>query len=173
MRYILFLLFFNSVLSQQKLLNNEVIWNFEFEQKAYKSIYHYKAKNYYSTIEIDRDQKKSKIVLRAYETGEIVDVILDSSSSASIPFFSDYFFSSNEKKIILETNSYPLYRRSKLAEYYIYDIERDEISYVFNGLIQEPFFSPDGEKVAFVYNRNLYVKFLKMNVIKQVTFSGN
>ena len=173
MRYILFLLFFNSVFSQQNLLDNEVIWNFEFEQKTYKSIYHYKTKNYYSTIEINRDQKKSKIVLRAYETGEIVDVILDSSTSAKIPFFTDYFFSSNEKKIILETNSYPLYRRSKLAEYYIYDIALDEINYVFNGLIQEPFFSPDGEKVAFVYNRNLYIKFLKTNVIKQVTVSGN
>ena len=173
MRYILFLLFFNSVFSQQNLLINEDIWNFEFEQKTYKSIYHFKTKNYYSTIEIDRKQKKSKIVLRAYETGEIVDVILDSSSSAKIPFFTDYFFSSNEKKIILETNSYPLYRRSKLAEYYTYDVISDEINYVFNGLIQEPFFSPDGEKVAFVYNRNLYVKFLKKNVIKQVTDSGS
>ena len=173
MRYILFLLFFNSVFSQQNLLINEDIWNFEFEQKTYKSIYHFKTKNYYSTIEIDRNQKKSKIVLRAYETGEVVDVILDSSSSAKIPFFTDYFFSSNEKKIILETNSYPLYRRSKLAEYYTYDVISDEINYVFNGLIQEPFFSPDGEKVAFVYNRNLYVKFLKKNVIKQVTVSGS
>ncbi len=173
MRYILFLLFFNSVFSQQNLLINEDIWNFEFEQKTYKSIYHFKTKNYYSTIEIDRNQKKSKIVLRAYETGEVVDVILDSSSSAKIPFFTDYFFSSDEKKIILETNSYPLYRRSKLAEYYTYDVISDEINYVFNGLIQEPFFSPDGEKVAFVYNRNLYVKFLKKNVIKQVTVSGS
>ena len=100
MRYILFLLFFNSVFSQQNLLDNEVIWNFEFEQKTYKSIYHYKTKNYYSTIEIDRDQKKSKIVLRAYETGEILEVILDSSSSAKIPFFTDYFFSSNEISLI-------------------------------------------------------------------------
>ena len=173
MRYILFLLFFNCVFSQQNLLINEDIWNFEFEQKTYKSIYHFKTKNYYSTIEIDRNLKKSKIVLRAYETGEVVDVILDSSSSAKIPFFTDYFFSSNEKKIILETNSYPLYRRSKLAEYYTYDVISDEINYVFNGLIQEPFFSPDGEKVAFVYNRNLYVKFLKKNVIKQVTVSGS
>ena len=157
MRYILFLFFFNSVLSQQKLLNNEVIWNFELEQKTYKSIHHYKTKNYYSTIEIDRDQKKSKIVLRAYETGEIVDVILDSSSSAKIPFFTDYFFSSNEKKIILETNSYPLYRRSKLAEYYIYDIALDEINYVFNGLIQEPFFSLPMVKKLHLFITEIYM----------------
>ena len=173
MRYLLFLLLFNSVFSQQNLLNNEDIWNFEFEQKIYKSIYHFKTKNYYSTIEINQNKKKSKIVLRSYETGEIVDVILDSSSSAKIPFFTNYFFSSNEKKIILETNSYPLYRRSKVAEYYIYDTQNNEISYVFNGLIQEPFFSPDGEKVAFVYNRNIYIKFLEMNVIKQITFTGS
>ena len=173
MRNLIFLLFFNIVFSQQSLLNNKDIWNFEFEQKVLKSIYHFKTKNYYSTIELDRDKKKSKIVLRSYETGEIVDIILDSSSSAKIPFFTNYFFSANEKKIILETNSYPLYRRSKLAEYYIYDIQNDQISYVFNGLIQEPFFSPDGEKLAFIYNRNLYIKFLKDNVIKQITFTGN
>ena len=160
MRYILFLLFFNSVFSQQNILNIEDIWNFEFEQKIFKSVYHFKTKNYYSTIEIDRGKKKSKIVLRSYETGDIVDVILDSSSSAKIPFFTDYFFSKNEKKIILETSSYPLYRRSKL-EYYIYDTQNNDIGYVFNGLIQN-LFSTDGEKVAFIYNRNLYIKFLKI-----------
>ena len=173
MRYLTFLFFLNCVFSQQNLLNNEDIWNYEFEQKIYNSIYHFKTKNYYSTIETNQNQKKSKIVLRSYETGEIVDVILDSSSSAKIPFFTNYFFSKDERKIILETNSYPLYRRSKLAEYYIYNTENDEINYIFNGLIQEPFFSPDGEKVAFIYNRNLYIKFLKKNVIKQITFTGS
>ena len=173
MRYLTFLFFLNCVFSQQNLLNNEDIWNYKFEQKIYKSIYHFKTKNYYSTIETNHNQKKSKIVLRSYETGEIVDVILDSSSSAKIPFFTNYFFSKDERKIILETNSYPLYRRSKLAEYYIYNTENDEISYIFNGLIQEPFFSPDGEKVAFIHNRNLYIKFLKNNVIKQITFTGS
>ena len=173
MRYITFLLIFNSLLAQQKFLNNEDIWNFEFEPKVYESIYHFKTKNHYSTIEINRAKKKSKIVLRSYETGEVIDVILDSSSSAKIPFFTNYFFSSDERKIILETNSYPLYRRSKLAEYYIYDIQNDQINYIFNGLIQEPFISPDAEKVAFVYNRNLYIKFLKTNVVKQITFTGS
>ncbi len=173
MRYLTFLFFLNCVFSQQNLLKVEDIWNYEFEQKIYKSIYHFKTKNYYSTIETNHNQKKSKIALRSYETGEIVDIIVDSSSSAKIPFFTNYFFSKDERKIILETNSYPLYRRSKLAEYYIYDTENDEINYIFNGLIQEPFFSPDGEKVAFVYNRNLYIKLLKNNVVKQITFAGS
>ena len=78
-------------------------------------------------------------MLRSYETGEIVDVILDSSSSAKIPFSQIILFQTMKEKIILETNSYPLYRRSKLAEYYIYDTQNNDISYVFNGLIQEPF----------------------------------
>ena len=91
-------MFLNVALSQQSLLKNEDIWNFELEQQTYKSIYHFKTKNYYSTIEIERDKKKSKIVSRSYETGEIVDVILDSSSSAKIPFFTNYSFSSNERK---------------------------------------------------------------------------
>ena len=173
MRYIIFLLIINGLQAQQNFLNNEDIWNFEFEPKVYESIYHFKTKNHYSTIEINRAQKKSKIVLRSYETREVIDVILDSSSSSKIPFFTNYFFSSDERKILLETNSYPLYRRSKLAEYYIYDTHNDQINYIFNGLIQEPLISPDGEKVAFVYNRNLYVKFLKTNVVKQITFTGS
>ena len=173
MRYIIFLLIINGLQAQQNFLNNEDIWNFEFEPKVYESLYHFKTKNHYSTIEINRAQKKSKIVLRSYETGEVIDVILDSSSSAKIPFFTNYFFSSDERKILLETNSYPLYRRSKLAEYYIYDTHNEQINYIFNGLIQEPLISPDGEKVAFVYNRNLYVKFLKTNVVKQITFTGS
>lgn len=173
MRYIIFLLIINGLQAQQNFLNNEDIWNFEFEPKVYRSIYHFKTKNHYSTIEINRAQKKSKIVLRSYETGEVIDVILDSSSSAKIPFFTNYFFSSDERKILLETNSYSLYRRSKLAEYYIYDTHNDQINYIFNGLIQEPLISPDGEKVAFVYNRNLYVKFLKTNVVKKITFTGS
>ena len=100
LRYLIFLFFLNSIFSQQNFLNNEDIWNFEFEQKIYKSIYHFKSKSYYSTIEINNSEKKSKIVLRSYETGEIVDVILDSSSSAKIPFFTNYSFSNNERNII-------------------------------------------------------------------------
>ena len=92
---------FNIVFSQKTLLDNEDIWNFKFEQKTYNSIYHLKTKNYYSSIEVDRDKKKSKIVLHDYETGEIVDVILDSSTSAKIPFFTNYFFSNDEKEILL------------------------------------------------------------------------
>ena len=98
MRYLIFLFFLNCVFSQQNLLTNEGIWNYEFEQKVYKSIYHFKTKNYYSTIEINNNQKKSKIVLRSYETGEIVDVILDSSSSAKIPFFTNFFFQLMKEK---------------------------------------------------------------------------
>jgi dipeptidyl-peptidase-4 len=44
---------------------------------------------------------------------------------------------------------------------------------IFNKKIQEPSFSPDGEKVAFVFGRNLFIKHLKDDTIIQVTQDGN
>ena len=44
---------------------------------------------------------------------------------------------------------------------------------VFNKKIQEPTFSPDGDKIAFVFNRNLYVKDLNNNSLFQITNDGN
>ena len=39
--------------------------------------------------------------------------------------------------------------------------------------IQEPLLSPDGKKVAYVFQRNIYIKDLINERTKQLTFDGN
>jgi len=44
---------------------------------------------------------------------------------------------------------------------------------LFGESVQEPKFSPDGNKVAFVYNRNIYIKDLNKNTFIRITNDGD
>jgi len=55
----------------------------------------------------------------------------------------------------------------------VYDRQSKTTDFLFGGKVQEALFSPDGKKVAFVYQRNLYVKDLAQNTVKQITEDGS
>ena len=178
MRFNLSLLFYTlftsiSLVGQNKQLTNEAIWNFEFSQETLASIHPLNSESAYTVIEVDYQSRQSKIVMYDYATAKELAVLVDSSVSAKIPFFTDYSFSKDEQKILLETDVERIYRRSKRATYYVYDRNSQEIDFLFGGKVQQPRFSPDGGKVAFVYQRNLYIKDLAKNTIAQVTNDGS
>ncbi len=87
--------------------------------------------------------------------------------------FSGYTFSDDESLLLIESEDESIYRHSSKVNCYIYDRKANVISQVYpHGKIVNPMFSPDGEKVAFVYNNNLYYKNLKNNNITQITTDG-
>lgn len=171
--FLLSLFFVAQINGQQKALTNEAIWDFEFSQKTLASIHPLKSQSAYSVIKIDYEKRQSKVVLYDYATAKELAVLVDPSTSAQIPFFTAYYFSEDEQKILLETAVESIYRRSKRAEYWILDLNTRKVDYLFGGKVQEPRFSPDGSKVAFVYQRNLYIKNLTNNSIEQVTTTGD
>ncbi|MDA9628554.1 S9 family peptidase, partial [Flavobacteriaceae bacterium] len=57
--------------------------------------------------------------------------------------------------------------------YWIYDIKTNSLEKLFDQKVQEPLFSPDGSKVAFVYRRNLFIKNLELDIVKQITYDGD
>ena len=107
-----------------------------------------------------------------YETG-VRKPFLDSASDEDIPFFTGYAFSKDETKILLESEVERIYRRSKEAIYWVYDMNTETASKVFNEKIQEPLFSPDGSKVAYVFQRDLYVKDLETGDVVAITTDGD
>ena len=170
----IFVLFLSlTVFGQKKQLTNEAIWNWEFSQEPLASIHPLHTESAYTVIEVDYRNRQAKIVMYDYATAKEIAVLVDSSSSAKIPFFTDYSFSKDEQKILLETEVERIYRRSKSATYYVYDRQTKTTDFLFGGKVQEARFSPDGKKVAFVYQRNLYVKDLARNTVKQITEDGN
>lgn len=84
-----------------------------------------------------------------------------------------YEFSPNEDKLLLYENKENVYRRSPKANYYIYDIAtKKTIQLSDKGQQMFPLFSPDGKKVAFVRENNLYIKYLETGTEIIVTRDG-
>lgn len=86
---------------------------------------------------------------------------------------SNYQFSPNEDKLLLSENFETIYRHSFKADFYVFDIKDKTIFPVSEiGKIMFPTFSPDGRKIAFVRENNLYIKDLLSNKEYTVTTDG-
>jgi len=88
--------------------------------------------------------------------------------------FDQFEFSENQSKILLRIEAEPVYRHSVLANYYVYDFKTKSTEAVFEaGKQQFVALSPDGGKIAFVYQNNLFVKDLNSNQAIQITHDGS
>ncbi len=84
-----------------------------------------------------------------------------------------YTFSANEKNLLLLTASQSIYRRSYKGEYFVYDLATKSLTKLSpNGKQSYASFSPDGTKVAFVRENNLYYVTLADMKEVQVTTDG-
>lgn len=117
----------------------------------------------------------SKIVKYSYQTGEEVETVFDLSSinDAPIENFSDYEFSQDETEILLTSNTKPIYRHSFTADYYVWNSVTKELTALSDeGSEQLATFSPDGERVAYVRDNNIFIKNLRFGSTSQATFDG-
>lgn len=80
--------------------------------------------------------------------------------------------SANPNLFIIETGSEKIYRRSSKAYTYIYDLSSKKTIQLDTGKVMHPSFSPDGSKVAFVKDNNLYIRDLATNTTKAITTDG-
>ncbi len=123
---------------------------------------------HYTTYE----RQKNAIVKYSYKTGEATDTILK-ITDLKLEDFSDYHFSADESKLLLETNVQSIYRHSYTAENYIYDINTKKLSPLSDKKEQQlATFSPEGSKVAFAYQNNIYIKDLNDGKETQVSIDG-
>ncbi|WP_339895937.1 S9 family peptidase [uncultured Algibacter sp.] len=126
----------------------------------------------YSVLNFDRKTRSTFIDIYDYKTLKKVETLVSSENLEDIPYFTDYTFSKDEQKIILATKEEEIYRRSVLGNYYVYNVKDGSLDLISEEKIQEPTFSPDGKRVAFVEDNNLYVKDLNSGAIIQVTSDG-
>ena len=123
---------------------------------------------------ISKDRKK--IVKYSFKTGQEVATVFDVSTArdCTIKSFDDYIMSPDESRILIQTETKPIYRRSFTAVYYIFNVRNNTMEVLSNGGPQQvPLFSPDGNQIAFVRNNNIYlVKLLFGNSESQVTEDG-
>ena len=115
--------------------------------------------------------ERTRIVKYSYKSGEEVETLFDATEFGQLPHFSAYHFSDNEERILLETGNEQIYRHSYRAEYWVYNRSEKSLKQVSKeGKQQLGTFSPDGSKVAFVRDNNLFITDLEKE--KQVTSDG-
>ena len=124
--------------------------------------------------QISSDHKR--IVKYSFKTGEEVGTLFNVTTArdCDLKSFDDYILSPDEKLILIQTETKPIYRHSFTAVYYIYNVKNNKMEPLSNnGPQQVPLFSPDGNQIAFVRNNNIYlVKLLFGNSESQVTKDG-
>lgn len=118
-----------------------------------------------------------RIVRSSFKTGKEIGVLFDLNkvrSTVKLERIDGYVMSPDEKKILLQTDTKPIYRRTFAATYYIYDVRSNRMEALSEGGPQmSPLFSPDGNVVAFARDNNLFVvKLLYNNAETQVTRDG-
>ncbi|MFN8259080.1 MAG: S9 family peptidase [Bacteroidales bacterium] len=160
------LLFYFPVSGQQKFKEitlEDITRNYTFYARGVSGLRPMKDGIHYSTV----DYQKNLILKHSYQTGQVTDTLLK-LVGLKLVNFSDYELSNDESKVLLETNSKSIYRRSFTADYFIYDLKSSQLIPVSERKDQQlATFSPDGTKVAFVCEDNIYIK--DINSGKEIT----
>jgi dipeptidyl-peptidase-4 len=117
-----------------------------------------------------------QIIKYSYKTGKQVQVLFDADKTrgAKVKSIEGYFFSPTEKLIMVYTNSEKLYRHSFVADYYLYDWDRNKMDALSDstGKLRDPVFSPSGRMVVFGKGQDLRLKKLDYGTETIVTKSG-
>ncbi len=157
--------------SAQDLLNkeltNELIWaSNQFSPDYVYSVRSMNDGEHFSALE------NNKIVKYSYtDFDKVIGTIFD--GNALNLDINGYFFNADETKLLIATNQRAIYRRSFTANYYVVDLKTNKKTELFDkGAQMLADFSPDGSKVAFVFENNIYIKNLVDNKVTQVTNDG-
>lgn len=121
-------------------------------------------------------QDGERVVCCSFKTGKEISVLFDvkNTMGCKIDGFDDYVLSPDGKRMLIQTKTERIYRRSFKADFYIYNIASRRLDRLSDGDKQQiPTWSPDGQQVAFVRGGNIFlVKLLYDNAEIQVTKDG-
>ena len=127
-----------------------------------------------SYAQISEDGKQ--IVKYSFRTGKQVGVLFDANTArgAKVEHVDGYIMSPDGRRILIQTDTKSIYRRSFTATYYIYNVANNKMEPLSDGGPQQtPLWSPDGEQIAFVRDNNIFlVKLLYNYAESQVTKDG-
>ena len=113
----------------------------------------------------------TEIIQYAYETGDSTTTIVSAEDLEGI-LFQTYSFSPDENKILLATETEPIYRHSTQSKYFIYNRKSKTTEALSSDKQRLAQFAPDGTKIAFVRDNNLFIKNLVDSTEIQITTDG-
>lgn len=149
-----------SVASSAQTITLDKIYSGYYRGKGIAGIASLKNGENYAVIE------RGGIAKYSYKTTQKEGNIVDGN-------FESYQFSDDESKILLQKESEQIYRHSFLGKFDVKDLKTGKTISLNNGnFVQEPRFSPDASKVAFIADNNLFWQDLTSGKITQITTDG-
>lgn len=167
----LFLLITLSATAQQKITLEE-IWGGAFRTQGMDELQSMKNTNQYTVLNFDRTSRSMQIDLYDFATLKKVNTFIDTKNFPELPSIDSYTFDKSENLILIACNSDQIFRHSFVADYYLFDIKSKKLSKLLDFKIQEPVFSPDGKKIAFAKENNLFIYTIDNQNVVQITNDG-
>jgi dipeptidyl-peptidase-4 len=167
-----FLFLCNLTLQAQKEITLADIWkNGTFAQRSIQNL------NWAADGQSYLELKAGKIIKTNIQDPTKSEVLFDEkgtkTASGETIRVQKFSLSNDEQKILIGTASEPIYRRSSTETNYVFDRATHSLSLLAAGGKQmHASFSPDGKKVSFVRENNLYWVDLTTGIEKAVTTSG-
>lgn len=164
----------SAVSAQKKQLDNQTIWaSRTFVGESIGDIRSMNDGIHYTKL--DRVEKQLELNQYQYKDGSRVKTLIPAGVLPDDKRISGYQFSSNEQKVLLETDVEPVYRHSYLANFYVYDLNTKRIEPLTDfskGKQRLATFSPDGDRVAFIRDNNLFIQDFESKKEIQITTDG-
>ena len=172
---ILFAIFSEAIIAQDTLkeINLKEIWTeYKFMSRSVRGINSLKNGTDYTVI------KKGSLIVYDYKSGDSITTLITPDNL--IPEGSDqpirlrsFSMSNDETKFLIPTSTESIYRHSTKSDYYVFDINSKKLTRLSeNGKQSLADFSPDGTKVAFVRDNDIYIVDLNTGNEKQITTDG-
>jgi dipeptidyl-peptidase-4 len=161
-----------AVFGQQK-ITVENIYGGAFRAKGMDELQSLKNTNQYTVLNVDQASRSMQIDLYDFATLKKVSNLIDTKNHKELSVgIKSYTFDAAEKKILIACNSKQIFRHSFTADYFLYDIASKSLTKLVDFQIQEPTFSPDGTKIAYAQENNLYVYDVASKKSTAVTTDG-
>ena len=160
-----------SVFGQQQITVDEIFTG-AFRAKGMDALEALNNTNQYTVLNSDKSTKSMQIDLYDFATLKKVSNLIDTKNFKELAGGIDsYSFDASEKKILIATNKIKIFRHSFTADYFLYDLTTKTLIKLFEK-VQEPTFSPDGTKIVYAKENNLYVYDLAAKSSAAITADG-
>ncbi len=160
-------------LQAQQQITLENIWGGTFRTQGMVALQAQKNTNQYTVLNYNRTDKSYQIDLYDFATLEMVKTLIEAKKHPELSKGIDgYSFNKAEDKILISNQTDPIFRHSSVADFYLYDIQNQSLHKIADYKIQEPTFSPDGSKIAYAYQNNLYIWDIASKTTTQITTDG-
>lgn len=170
-KYIFLVFLYSSLLAQKKKITLSDIWiEYKFYPAPIEQFRWMKEDKFYTGLSGGNQLFKYNVLDKNFK-----ELLLDASKFPS-PFpqkIQDYEFSNDERFLLLKSKVTPIYRHSSKEVVTLLDLKTNNFFNIYDGKqVSHATLSPNNQKVAFVYENNLFVQDINSKEVTRITKDG-